>query len=232
VPRGAPRQRLGGLLPLDRVPGRRAILVYLTHQAAFNTAEHLQLRDFLADTREIGRGIIVGQGGWQAQIEANKAAFFRDFVTRPQFVSLYQGMTNAQYVDALNANTGGSLTQDVARRARRRARRGDAYARARAARRGRERGVRPPQFNRAFVLMQYFGYLRRNPNDPPQRLDFEGYNFWLGKLNEFNGDFVAAEMVKAFITSDEYNSGVTLPRRRRPSAGRSSTPARTRTRRR
>jgi DNA-binding IclR family transcriptional regulator len=23
------------------------------------------------------------------------------------------------------------------------------------------------EFNRAFVLMQYFGYLRRNPNDPP-----------------------------------------------------------------
>jgi hypothetical protein len=55
--------------------------------------------------------------------------------------------------------------------------------------------------NRAFVLMQYFGYLRRNPNDD---LNFSGYNFWLNKLNSFNGDFVAAEMVKAFISSAEY----------------------------
>ena len=61
-------------------------------------------------------------------------------------------------------------------------------------------------FNRAFVLMQYFGYLRRNPNDPPEAtLDFEGYNFWLNKLNEFNGNFVNAEMVKAFIISSEYD---------------------------
>jgi len=54
-------------------------------------------------------------------------------------------------------------------------------------------------------LMQYYGYLRRNPYDPPEpTLDYQGYNFWLGKLNSFNGNYVNAEMVKAFITSDEY----------------------------
>ena len=61
------------------------------------------------------------------------------------------------------------------------------------------------EFNRAFVLMQYFGYLRRNPNDPPEAtLDFQGYNFWLNKLDSFHGDFNQAEMVKAFIGSSEY----------------------------
>jgi hypothetical protein len=59
------------------------------------------------------------------------------------------------------------------------------------------------EVNRAFVLMQYFGYLRRNPNDAPDA-DFSGYNFWLNKLNASNGDFRAAEMVKAFISSAEY----------------------------
>jgi hypothetical protein len=53
------------------------------------------------------------------------------------------------------------------------------------------------EFRRAFVLMQYFGYLRRDP-------DAEGFNFWLSKLNAFNGDYIRAEMVKAFITSLEY----------------------------
>jgi len=57
--------------------------------------------------------------------------------------------------------------------------------------------------NRAFVLMQYFGYMRRNPFDAPDA-DFAGYNFWLGKLNLFNGNFINAEMVKAFIQSGEY----------------------------
>jgi hypothetical protein len=59
------------------------------------------------------------------------------------------------------------------------------------------------EFNRAFVLTQYFGYLRRNPNDPLDS-DYTGYDFWLGKLNQFGGNFVNAEMVKAFIQSDEY----------------------------
>lgn len=53
------------------------------------------------------------------------------------------------------------------------------------------------EFNKAFVLMEYFGYLRRDP-------DVAGFNFWLNKLNAFNGSFINAEMVKAFITSGEY----------------------------
>ena len=51
--------------------------------------------------------------------------------------------------------------------------------------------------------MQYFGYLRRNPNDAPDS-NFAGFNFWLNKLNQFNGNFVDAEMVKAFTISAEY----------------------------
>jgi len=53
--------------------------------------------------------------------------------------------------------------------------------------------------------MQYFGYLRRNPNDPPDG-NFNGFNFWVSKLNQFNGDFLQAEMVKAFLSSLEYRS--------------------------
>src|SRR5712671_3405527 len=56
------------------------------------------------------------------------------------------------------------------------------------------------EFTKAFVLMQYFGYLRRAPNDLPDT-NFDGYNFWLAKLNQFNGNFINAEMVKAFIIS-------------------------------
>jgi hypothetical protein len=61
------------------------------------------------------------------------------------------------------------------------------------------------EFRPAFVLAQYFGYLRRNPDDPPDS-NFDGFNFWLAKLNQFNGDFRKAEMVKAFITSFEYRA--------------------------
>src|SRR5207237_1976569 len=37
-------------------------------------------------------------------------------------------------------------------------------------------------YNDSFVLMQYFGYLRRNPDDAPDN-NFSGYDFWLAKLN-------------------------------------------------
>lgn len=60
------------------------------------------------------------------------------------------------------------------------------------------------QFNRAFMLMQYFGYLRRDP-------DTAGFNFWLTKLNTFGGDFRHAEMVRAFLSSSECRQRFGLP---------------------
>jgi hypothetical protein len=63
--------------------------------------------------------------------------------------------------------------------------------------------LRLKESNRAFVLMRYYGYLRRNPDDAPDT-DFTGYNFRLTKLNSFGGDWKAAEMVKAFVSSIEY----------------------------
>jgi len=59
------------------------------------------------------------------------------------------------------------------------------------------------EFNRAFVLMQFMGYLRRDPNSG-QDTDYTGYEFWLNKLNQFNGNYNSAEMVEAFIVSTEY----------------------------
>ena len=61
------------------------------------------------------------------------------------------------------------------------------------------------EVNPAFVLMEYFGYMRRNP-DAATDANFDGWQFWLNKLNQFNGNFVNAEMVKAFIVSTEYRA--------------------------
>jgi hypothetical protein len=194
-------------------------LVYKSYQAAFDSHEFLRLRDFLPDTQEIGRGVVIGQPGADAQLEANKVKFFLDFVQRANFVlptNYPTTMTAEQFVDKLNANTydplagpgTGALTQGQrdALVAQLTPNPASATLRAQVLRAIAENTVfHNRQFNRAFVLMQYFGYLRRNPNDPPEiGLDFAGYNFWLGKLNQFNGNFVNAEMVKAFITSGEY----------------------------
>ncbi len=64
------------------------------------------------------------------------------------------------------------------------------------------------EFNKAFVLMQYFGYLRRDPDgvgfDGRPDPNFVGFNFWLKKLEDNGGDFHRAEMVRSFLVSDEY----------------------------
>ena len=80
----------------------------------------------------------------------------------------------------------------------------DLAARARALRDVAESStLQQQEFSRAFVLMQYFGYLRRDANSGPDT-DFSGYNYWLRKLDQFNGNFGDAEMIKAFLVSSEY----------------------------
>jgi len=68
------------------------------------------------------------------------------------------------------------------------------------------------ELNRAFVLMEYFGYLRRNPDDAPESTrDYTGYDFWLTKLVQINGNYINAEMVKAFLGSTEYRQRFGTP---------------------
>jgi hypothetical protein len=179
-----------------------------THQIAVPV---VRLNEFMPDAARIGQGVVVNQTGWEALLESNKQAFAGEFVQRSRFTSAYgTSLTPAAFVDLLFANTGvtpsntdrnaaitefGSALNTA-----------DAAARGRALRRVAENSTLAQQeFNRAFVLMQYFGYLRRNPNDAPETtLDYTGYEFWLTKLNQFNGNFQNADMVKAFINSSEY----------------------------
>lgn len=171
----------------------------------------VKLNEFLADSQQIAKDVAVGVGNWQAQLESNKVAFTQDFVTRPRFVSAYPTtMTPADFVDKLFLNAvvtpSASERNSIIGEFGGAGNTADTAARARALRRVAENTTLAQQErNKAFVLMQYFGYLRRNPNDP-QDTDHTGYDFWLRKLNQFNGNFESAEMVKAFIDSIEYRT--------------------------
>jgi hypothetical protein len=190
-------------------------LVYKMYNAAYGNLPGapvpVKYAEFLPDAQQVALGVQVGIGNWQAQLESNKVAFALAFISRDRFTTAFPTTVNpTQFVDALYANAG--VVPGAAERTsviNEFAGAGDTTdmaARGRALRRVAENStLHQQETNRAFVLMQYFGYLRRNPNDAPEAsLDFAGYNFWLGKLNQFNGNFVAAEMVKAFISSGEY----------------------------
>jgi len=169
----------------------------------------VRLNELLVDAQQINEGVVVLQPGWATVLETNTQNFLSQFVQRPRFQAAFPtSMTPAAFVDKLNQNAGNVLTSndhaalsglfggapDTA----------DVAARAQVLRQVAEnRTLYNSEFNKAFVLMQYAGYLRRDPNGAPDS-DYSGYDFWLTKLNSFNGNYVSAEMVKAFISSLEY----------------------------
>ncbi len=189
-------------------------LVYRVYKSGFGTLTTptgapvpVRFLDFLRDTQEVRKNVQVGIGDWQAKLESNKQAYLLTFVQRADFKSAFPSSLPAdQFVTRLNTNAGGVLsaaeksnlvtmlsanpTSESLRAQVLRAVAEDST-------------LREAETNRAFVLMQYFGYMRRNPFDPPDA-DFAGFNFWLDKLDQFHGNFVNAEMVKAFILSIEY----------------------------
>jgi subtilisin-like proprotein convertase family protein len=138
------------------------------------------------------RAQVVGGSG----LDPAKAAFAQNFVQRAEFTNRYpQSMSREQFVDALiqtmQVRSGMFMTSyrdrflndyDTGGRAlvvRHAAEAGDFVA---------------AEYDRAFVLMEYFGYLRRD-------IDPGGYAFWLDVLNRGAG---GSGMVCSFLTSTEY----------------------------
>jgi len=185
-------------------------LVYRVYKASFGNLPGkpvpVTYQQLMTDTQRIGRNVIVTAGNWQAQLETNKQAFFTGWVQRGDFLARFPlSMSPANFVDTLNGNTGNLLStaeRDVL--VNQLTANNTTQGRASVVRQVSENAAfTSAEFNRAFVLMQYFGYLRRNPDDAPDT-DFTGWQFWLTKLNKFDGNFINAEMVKAFILSAEY----------------------------
>jgi len=174
------------------------------------TANLPSFTEWLRDTQAVQRGVIVGQGSWQTTLDANRLAFMQDFVMRPEFVGLYPTSDtptqylNKIYLHALSRSPSSTELANGLSLFGAAPAANDATARGQALRQVTQASdFISREMTRAFVQFEYFGYLRRNPNDLPDN-DFGGYNFWLTKLNQANGDFLKAEMVKAFLSAGEY----------------------------
>ena len=128
-----------------------------------------------------------------AELAAAKVAFITEFMSRPGFVTKFNGLTDTQYVDTLLATAGltspnrdfwiaalgngmrtrATVLRDVLEST-------EVYNR---------------YYNQAFVVMQYFGYLRRDPD--------ASYLDWIEVLNS-SQDFRG--MVNGFMNSPEYRA--------------------------
>ncbi|HYH86084.1 MAG TPA: matrixin family metalloprotease [Pyrinomonadaceae bacterium] len=186
-------------------------LVYRLYKSAFGNLAGkpvpVRFQQLFPDAQEIGRGVVIGQPGAEALLEANTVAFTERFVQRPEFLARFPaGMSAADFVNTLDANAGSVLSSDEKTALITELAPSPADVRLRASvlrKVADDADLRQRELNKAFVLLQYFGYLRRNPDDAPDS-DFSGWQFWLDKLNQFGGNFVNAQMVKAFLDSLEY----------------------------
>jgi hypothetical protein len=157
------------------------------------------------DAQQVGRGVVIGQPGADAILEANQQAYATQIEESAAFTTRFPlAQTAAEYVAALFASadvvpTAGETSAAVTAFGA-----GGTAGRVAALRSVADStSVRNAELNTSFVLMEYYGYLRRNPTDLPD-VDDSGYQFWLNKLNSFGGNFQAAQMVKAFLDAAEY----------------------------
>ncbi|MDT5270064.1 MAG: hypothetical protein QOH49_2250 [Acidobacteriota bacterium] len=178
-------------------------MLYLFNKASFGTMP--RRNDFLVRMQAVAQGVIVGQLGWQEKLAANKQAAAESWVARADFQQRFGSLSNAQYVDALFTNAG-VLATDAERNALVQGLNSGAETRATVLRKVADNAeFRRREQNPAFVLMQYFGYLHRNPDEGADS-DLSGFNFWRQKLDDNRGDFHKAEMVRAFIEANEYRN--------------------------
>jgi subtilisin family serine protease len=147
-------------------------------------------------------------GATEAEVYARKAQLATAFAARQEFVDRYSGMSNAQYVssllaryaltsvttpDPLTPDSGTRVTLSVAELTGRLD--SNLLTRAQVFRAVADSDqVQAAEFNSAFIAMQYYGYLRRTPEDA-------GYQ---ANLNALQRGTSRREMVNAFLNSTEY----------------------------
>ena len=171
--------------------------------------------EFIKDLQQVTLGIVVDNKLSPAVIETNRALYADQFVLRAEFRNFYDSLNNQQYVDKLFATTGiaptaaertalinglatggGETRASVLRKIVDGARVTSDGSLEFTTRYG--KAFYDKEFDSSFVLMEYLGYLHRDPDDA-------GYQFWLAKLRLF-GNWADAEMVRSFVTSPEYRN--------------------------
>src|SRR4030095_310964 len=72
---------------------------------ADTAASRFTYQEFIRDARQVGKDVVIGQPGAEAQLEANKQAYAMAIVTSSAFIARFPiGLSADQYVDALFAS--------------------------------------------------------------------------------------------------------------------------------
>ena len=170
--------------------------LYRIHVVA--TGEMPRYGEFVRDAGLAGRGVLAGLEERDRQFQNSVSEFAETIATRADFKQKYDALDDAHYVERLFANAG--IAPDDAERAslieglkEKRETRGSVMLKIADDKRlvARER-------ERSLVLLHFFAYLRRNPDDPPDR-DMKGFDYWVSEVKKHGGD----DLAKAFAASIE-----------------------------
>ncbi|HEX8070823.1 MAG TPA: hypothetical protein VF546_12780 [Pyrinomonadaceae bacterium] len=174
----------------------RGFFLYRAYEAALGRLP--RYAEFLP---ELGR---IGQAQTEAELETHKSAYLEDLMRRAEFTERYRGLDDAahaeDFVSRLEQTAGvrlashGQLVDDMRRGARTAAQTLRAF-------------LDSPEVNerfvfRGFVTMQYFGYLRRDP-------EATGWNAWVDILTNGRGEIQPGDyriLINGFVHSNEYRN--------------------------
>jgi hypothetical protein len=173
--------------------------LYRLYKVAYGRMPSYQ--EFMPDLRRLGQEVYPGSSSWLQRLRINEQALCDEWTQRPVFRERYDNASPAEYVGALFANVslhpqGGDESDLSAELTAGRVTRSAILQRISA-----DRRLFSREYGAAYVLCHYFGYLKRNPDDKPDR-DLTGYNFWrkqLDRTRDYRG------ITRAFLESDEYN---------------------------
>lgn len=170
----------------------------------------------LAQYHELSNDLWSVTGQTPDEVYANKARFATRFTQRTEFAGIYGGLSNADFVATLlnkyglnsittpdPAQPNGAVKVNLTRDQLVSSLGAGTLTHAQVLRAIADSDqVFQSEYNRAFVAMQYYGYLRRTPEEV-------GYNMWLDYLNTHPGDF--REMIRGFVDSVEYRARYGTP---------------------
>jgi len=155
--------------------------------------------EFMNAMKRLGKGLYVGAPGWEAQLGSNQGELIKGWTESAEFRELFDGRSNAEFVDALAKNTGRELSIENRDAVVNRLNAGEARGSLlREFAEDQEFSAR--EYNTAFVLVHFFGYLGRNPGETPDH-DLSGFSFWVSVLDK-TSDYRAIS--RAFLNSMEY----------------------------
>jgi len=179
---------------------RTSFFVYRLYRASYGRMPRRQ--EFMTAMMSLGRGVYVGALGWQDQLEKNRLSLLNDWINSGGFKRQYESKSNVEFVETLLKNAGTNWSAGPQQALVKSLDSQTDSRQAALLNVVEDKGFYAREYNNAYVLVHYFGYLRRNPDNAPD-FDLKGFNFWRDKLNS-SGDYRTISM--AFMESDEYRN--------------------------